>query len=106
LYTFNIFTEGLLFADLPRHSEGGSKMLWLKGSLKLILILCDLTKLKTIIDAGEDVGLEINVNKTKYIILLSRYVSADQKRGITVANRSFENVPQFKCFGTTERIKI
>jgi hypothetical protein len=33
--------------------------------------------------------------------VLSRYQNADQKREIKTANRSFENVSQFKCLGTT-----
>jgi hypothetical protein len=46
------------------------------------------------------VGLEINVEKTKYM-LLSRHQTAGQNRDIKRANRSFENVSQFKYLGTT-----
>jgi hypothetical protein len=41
------------------------------------------------------VGLETNVEKTKYM-LLSRHQNAGQNRGIKIANRPFENVSQFK----------
>jgi hypothetical protein len=34
-------------------------------------------------------------------MLVSRYQNADQNLGIKIANRSFENVSQFKCLGTT-----
>jgi hypothetical protein len=40
-------------------------------------------------------GLEINVEKTKYM-LLSRHQDVDQNRYTKIANRSFENVSQFK----------
>jgi hypothetical protein len=43
----------------------------------------------------KEVGLEINVEKTKYM-LLSRHQNVGQNRGIKIANTSFENVSQFK----------
>jgi hypothetical protein len=46
---------------------------------------------ETLIDANKEVGLEMNVEKTKYM-LLSRHQNTGQNRGIKVANRSFENV--------------
>jgi hypothetical protein len=42
----------------------------------------------------------INVDKTKYT-LLSRHRNGGQNRDIKIANRSFENVSQFKYLGTT-----
>jgi hypothetical protein len=53
-----------------------------------------------LIVASKEVGLEINVDKTKYM-LLSRHQNVGQSRDIKIANRSFENVSQFKYFGTT-----
>jgi hypothetical protein len=53
-----------------------------------------------LIDASKEVGLEINVEKTKYM-LLSRHQNVGQNRDIKIANRSFENVSQFKYLGTT-----
>jgi hypothetical protein len=45
--------------------------------------------------ASKEVGLEINVDKTKYM-LLSRHQNVGQNRDIKIANRSFGNVSQFK----------
>jgi hypothetical protein len=50
---------------------------------------------ETWIDASKEVALEINVEKTKYM-LPSRQQNAGQNRDINIANRSFENVSQLK----------
>jgi hypothetical protein len=55
---------------------------------------------ETLIDASKKVGLEINKEKTKYM-LLSRHQNAGQYRDIEIANRRFKNVLQFKYLGTT-----
>jgi hypothetical protein len=52
------------------------------------------------IDASKEVALEINVEKTKYM-LPSRHQDVGQNRDIKIANTTFENVTQFKCLGTT-----
>jgi hypothetical protein len=46
------------------------------------------------------VGLEINVEKAKYM-LLSRHQIVGKNRDIKIANKSFENVSQLKYLGTT-----
>jgi hypothetical protein len=46
------------------------------------------------------VGLEVNTEKTKYM-LLSRHQNAGQNHDIKIGNRWFENVAQFKYFGST-----
>jgi hypothetical protein len=46
---------------------------------------------ETLTDASEEVGLEINVEKTKYM-LLSHHQNEGQNWDIKIANRSFENV--------------
>jgi hypothetical protein len=43
--------------------------------------------------------VETNVDKTKFM-LLSRHQNAGQNRDTEIANRSFENVSQFKYLGT------
>jgi hypothetical protein len=55
---------------------------------------------QTLIDASKEVGLEVNVEKTKYV-LVSQDQNAGQNRQIKIGNRSFENVPQLKYLGTT-----
>jgi hypothetical protein len=52
----------------------------------------------TLIDVSKKVGLEINVEKTKYM-LLSRNQNAAQIRDIKMANRSFEKYVTFQTFG-------
>jgi hypothetical protein len=54
----------------------------------------------TLIDASKEVGLEINVEKTKYMFL-SRHQNVDRNRDRKTGNRSFENASQFKYLGTT-----
>jgi hypothetical protein len=41
-----------------------------------------------LIDAIKEIGLEINVDKTKYMVL-SRHQNIGQNRDIKIANRSF-----------------
>jgi hypothetical protein len=54
----------------------------------------------TLIDASKEVGLEINVEKIKYM-LLSRHQNVGRNRDIILANRSFGNVSRFKYLWTT-----
>jgi hypothetical protein len=42
-------------------------------------------------DASKEDGLEVNTEKTKYI-LLSRHQNAGQNHDIKIANRCFKNV--------------
>jgi hypothetical protein len=49
----------------------------------------------TLIDASKETGLDINADKTKYM-LLSRHQNVGQNLDIEIANRSFENVSQLK----------
>jgi hypothetical protein len=46
---------------------------------------------ETLINASKDIGLEIKVDKTKYM-LLSCHQNVGQNRDIKLANRLFENV--------------
>jgi hypothetical protein len=55
-----------------------------------------------LIDAWKEVGLEINVEKNKYM-LLSCHQNVSQNRYIKIANRSFENASQLKYLWTTVR---
>jgi uncharacterized protein YabE (DUF348 family) len=49
---------------------------------------------ETLIDTNKAVGLEINVEKTKYMLLF-HHQNAGQNHHIKIANRLFENVVQF-----------
>jgi hypothetical protein len=55
---------------------------------------------ETLIDASKEVGVEINAEKTKYM-LLSHHQNVGQNQDIEIANRSFENMSRFKYLGTT-----
>jgi hypothetical protein len=55
---------------------------------------------ETLLEASRDVGLEINAQKTKYMIM-SHHSNSGQNQNIRIANESFENVAKFKYFRTT-----
>jgi sorting nexin-29 len=55
---------------------------------------------KLLLDASQDVGLEVNPEKTKYL-LMSCSQRIGQKYTIKIANRSFEDVAKFKYLRTT-----
>jgi hypothetical protein len=54
--------------------------------------------METLIDSSKEVGLQINVEKTKHM-LQTRYQNVGQNRNIKIANRLFGNVSQFKYLG-------
>jgi hypothetical protein len=56
--------------------------------------------METLIDSSKEVGLEVNAEKAKYM-LMSRHQNAGQNHDVRIANRSFENVAQFKYFEMT-----
>jgi hypothetical protein len=56
---------------------------------------------ETLIDASKEAGLEINIEKTRYM-LLSHHQNAGQNQDIKIAkNRSFEDVSLFKYLRMT-----
>jgi hypothetical protein len=57
--------------------------------------------IETLLDASKEVGLEINTQKSK-CMLLSHHQNAETNYDIKIVNRSFENVLQFTCLGSTE----
>jgi hypothetical protein len=59
-----------------------------------------ITYTEILIEASKEVGLDKNVDNSKYM-LLSRHKNVGQNGDINIANRSFENVVQFKSLGTT-----
>jgi hypothetical protein len=50
---------------------------------------------ETLIDASKVVGLEVNAEKSKYM-LLPHHQNAKQNHDMKIANKSFENVVKFK----------
>jgi ribosomal protein S2 len=56
--------------------------------------------METLIDASKEVGLEVNTEKTK-CVLLSRHQNARKNHHMKMANRCFENVAKFRYLGTT-----
>jgi hypothetical protein len=50
---------------------------------------------EALLEASRDIGLEINAEKTKYMII-SRHPNSGQVQNIRTANESFENVAKFK----------
>jgi ribosomal protein S2 len=55
---------------------------------------------ETLIDASKGISLDINSEKTKYM-LLSCHQNAGQNHDIKITNRCFENVAQFRYLGRT-----
>jgi sorting nexin-29 len=55
---------------------------------------------ETLLKGSRDIGLEINAEETKYMIMF-RYQNSGQIQNIRIANESFENVAKFKYLGAT-----
>jgi hypothetical protein len=55
---------------------------------------------EALIDASTEVGLEVNAEKTKYM-LLSSHQNVGQNHNIKTSNRAFENLAKFKYLRTT-----
>jgi sorting nexin-29 len=59
---------------------------------------------EALLHAGKEVGLEVNSEKTKYMLMSHK--KSGQKHSIKIANRSFEGVAKFKIFGNNTNIII
>jgi hypothetical protein len=57
---------------------------------------------ETLLEASRDTGLEINAEKTEYMIM-SRYPNSGQNQNIRIANEWLENVAKFGYFADTNR---
>jgi hypothetical protein len=55
---------------------------------------------ETLLEASRDIGLEINAQEAKYMIM-SRHPNSGQNQNIRIANESFESVTKFKYLGKT-----
>jgi len=62
-------------------------------------------KAEILVVASKETGLEVNADKTKYVVLY-RDQSAGRSHNIKMDENSFERVEEFKYLGTAEQIKI
>jgi hypothetical protein len=70
--------------------------------LNLLGVNTDVVKknTETLIDASKEVGLQVNAEKTEYM-LLSPHKNAGQNHDVNILNSTVENVAQSKYSGTT-----
>jgi hypothetical protein len=55
---------------------------------------------ESLLEASRDVSLEVNAEKTRYMIM-SHHPNSGQNQNIRIANESFESVATFEYFRTT-----
>jgi hypothetical protein len=58
------------------------------------------TNTEALTDASKEVGLEVNTEKTKYMLMFE-HQNAGQNHNIKMVNTTFENVTQFNYLGPT-----
>jgi hypothetical protein len=89
-----------------RKVQGNQEGLKLNGTHQLLVCVDDVNLLGNNIeitkknDASKETGLEVNTEKTQYM-LLSHHENAGQNHVIKIGNRRFENVAHFRYLRTT-----
>jgi hypothetical protein len=89
-----------------RKAQENQVSLELNGTHQLLLYADDINLLgdrinateentETLLEASRDIGLEINAEKTKYMIM-SRHPNSEQNQNIRISKESFENAAKFK----------
>jgi Holliday junction resolvasome RuvABC ATP-dependent DNA helicase subunit len=69
----------------------------------MMMMMCKYHKRElrnTLREASRDIGLEVNAEKMKYVIM-SHHLNSGQNRNIRIANELFEKVTKFKYLETT-----
>ena len=75
-----------------------NRLVTLKSNYRSFCVRILLTH--AIVIARKEIGLEVNAEKTKYMVM-SRDQNSGQNGYIQIGNTSFETVEQFKYLGTT-----
>jgi hypothetical protein len=57
-------------------------------------------KTEVLLEANKEVGLEVNVEKTKYVFV-SYHRNSGQNHNLMIADKSLKNVAKFKHLGVT-----
>jgi len=66
--------------------------------------ICSVRKDTEDLVAFKEIGLEVNAEKTKYMVM-SKHQNARKNQNITRGNKSLEKLEQFKCLGTNLTIR-